>query len=176
MAAWLHSKIPLDDDVRAALGQSFQATTASVVRATFVAAAVQSALMFLGFVVLGVPSAFLAGGATFLAAMIPLVGSAPVWISGAIYLWLQGSVVKMVILAVIGLFIGVVDNVVRPAVLKEGGDMHPLVSLVAIFGGIKSFGMIGVFFGTCADCTTDYPAGNLAGDSAAIFVGDGYRD
>jgi predicted PurR-regulated permease PerM len=46
-----------------------------------------------------------------------------------------------------GVVTGLDDNFVRPIVLKGRGEMHPLVSLVAIFGGLQMFGFFGVFFG-----------------------------
>jgi predicted PurR-regulated permease PerM len=47
----------------------------------------------------------------------------------------------------IAIFTSVIDNVVRAMVLKGRGDMHPLVALIAVFGGIQMFGILGVFFG-----------------------------
>jgi predicted PurR-regulated permease PerM len=76
-----------------------------------------------------------------------MIGSAPVWLAGALYLYLKGSVVKCVMMVGFGLITGVVDNFVRPLVLKGRGGMHPLVSLIAIFGGIQIFGIAGVFLG-----------------------------
>jgi predicted PurR-regulated permease PerM len=144
---WLNDKIPLDWDVRARLYRSFQDTAISVIWATLAAAAVQAALMFGGYLVLGVPAAFLAAGATFIFAWIPILGSTPVWVAGAIYLFSQGKSTQAVIMIVLGLFTSVIDNYIRPMVLKGRGDIHPLVSLVAIFGGINMFGVMGVFVG-----------------------------
>jgi predicted PurR-regulated permease PerM len=48
---------------------------------------------------------------------------------------------------VIGLLVGVSDNIVRSFVLQGRDEMHPLVSLVAMFGGIAMFGIVGVFIG-----------------------------
>jgi predicted PurR-regulated permease PerM len=75
------------------------------------------------------------------------VGSVPVWVVGAIYLYMKGSIGKVVAMVVLGLFTGVIDNFVRPLVLKGRSEMHPLVALVAIFGGINWFGITGVFVG-----------------------------
>lgn len=47
----------------------------------------------------------------------------------------------------VGALTGLSDNLVYPLVLKGRGEMHPLVSLVAIFGGISMFGIFGVFVG-----------------------------
>lgn len=144
---WLNDKIPLDWDVRNRLYTSFEETTVSVIWATFAAAGAQAAIMFATFLILKVPGAFLAGGATFIFAWIPLLGSAPVWIAGAIYLFVQGKITALMVMVALGLFTGVVDNYIRPLVLKGKSDLHPLVSLVAIFGGIEMFGIFGVLIG-----------------------------
>jgi predicted PurR-regulated permease PerM len=47
----------------------------------------------------------------------------------------------------IGALAGVADNIVRPLFLRGQANMHPLISLLSIFGGINLFGMIGVFVG-----------------------------
>ena len=49
-----------------------------------------------------------------------------------------------VVLAVV---VGISDNITRPLVLRGRDEMHPLVGLVSIFGGIAMFGLMGVFIG-----------------------------
>ena len=111
------------------------------------AAATQAGIMLLAFGILSIPAAFLAGGATFIFAWVPLLGSFPVWGSGILYLVMQGSYIKAIVLLGIGAFTSIIDNFVRPLVLKGRSEMHPMVSLIAIFGGIEMFGVIGVFLG-----------------------------
>ncbi len=144
---WILRCIPFDVDVGAKLARSFKDTAISTIWATLAAASAQSALMLFSFLALFIPAAFLAAGATFILAWIPLVGSSPVWIAGVIYLYSQQLFVKMGILIGCGLIIGIVDNFIRPLVLKGRSKMHPLVSLVAIFGGLKMFGILGVIVG-----------------------------
>lgn len=144
---FLHDKIPLDWDVRAKLYHSFKTTAVSVIWATIAAAAVQAAVMFIAYMILGVPGAFLAGGATFIFAWFPFIGSIPVALVGVIYLYTQDHKAAMIAMMIIGVFTGVIDNYVRPLVLKGRDEVHPLVSLVAIFGGIAMFGIVGVFVG-----------------------------
>lgn len=144
---WLADKIPLDEDVRSELKQSFKNTAISVIWANVAAAATQAAVLMLGFLLLGVPGSFLAGGATFILAWIPMAGTVPVWLAGAVYLYSNGDVVRTVLMVSVGLVAGIADNFVRPLILKGRSDMHPLVSLVAIFGGINLFGIAGAFVG-----------------------------
>jgi len=145
--AWASEKLPLDRDIRILMIDSFRSTVVSTIWATLAAAVAQSIIILLAFAILQVPAAFLAGGATFILAWIPLVGSFPVWVTGAIYLYVKGAIGKMAVMILFGLVASVTDNFVRPLVLKGRGSMHPLVSLIAIFGGIHMFGILGVFVG-----------------------------
>lgn len=144
---WSGSKIPLDGTIKGRLMKALSDTTISTIWATLAAASAQSAVMLFSFLILGVPAAFLASAATLIFSWIPMVGSSPVWIAGAIYLAIKGSTVKVILMVILGLITGVVDNIIRPLVLQGRGEMHPLVSLVAIFGGINLFGLLGVFIG-----------------------------
>ena len=144
---WMSDKIPIAADVRGQVGQVCQETAISVIWATLAAAAAQSVVMLLTYLLLGVPAAFVAAGAAFLCAWIPLVGSSPVWLVGALYLSAQHALVKALPMVVSGLLAGILDNVVRALLLKGRSKMHPLVSLVAIFGGIEMFGILGIFLG-----------------------------
>lgn len=144
---WVTNKLPLDSDVRIKLAESFKNTAASVIWATLAAASAQSAVIWVGYLILGVPAAFLAAGATFIFAWIPIIGCTPVWVIGALYLYFQGMIWKAIFMVAFGLVAGVIDNFIRPMVLKGRSRMHPLVSLVAIFGGISMFGIMGVFVG-----------------------------
>lgn len=144
---WMNDKLPLDRDVRTHLFKAFRDTTIGTIWATLAASTVQTAIMFVAFLVLGTPGAFFAAGATFILTWIPLIGSTPVWVGGCIYLWANAMTTKAVLMLAFGLFCGVSDNFVRPWVLKGRSDMHPLVSLVSIFGGMQLFGLFGVFFG-----------------------------
>jgi predicted PurR-regulated permease PerM len=145
--SWIYQRMPLDADVRKKVAKTFSDTTVSVILATLAAAAVQAAIMLVAFFVLSLPAIFLATTATFILAWIPIVGSTPVWVAAALYLYSQGLVVKAVLMLIFGIITGVSDNLVRPLILQGRSNMHPLVSLVGIFGGIGIFGIIGVFIG-----------------------------
>ncbi|OGS11963.1 MAG: hypothetical protein A2285_09430 [Elusimicrobia bacterium RIFOXYA12_FULL_57_11] len=144
---WAMDKAQLERTLRARLGKSFKDTVASTVWATSAAAAAQAVIVMLGFLLLGVPGVFLASGATFIFAWIPILGSLPVCLAGAVYLYFKGSIIQVVFMGVVAVGAGLIDNVVRPIVLKGHGDMHPLLALVAIFSGIGMFGILGVIFG-----------------------------
>lgn len=144
--AWVGAKLPLSAQIRRMLVASFRSATRAVMLASLAAAAAQSVLVGVGFWALGVPLALLAAGITFVLGWVPQLATV-VWASGAIYLYAQGHPVKAVILVVIGIAIGLVDNVARALVLGGQEAMHPMVSIVAVLGGIATFGASGVFIG-----------------------------
>lgn len=144
---WTMNKIPMEHDVRLELIESFKDTAISTAWASLATSAVQTLFIVLGFLILGVPGAFIAGGISFILSWTPVIGTVPVWLSAAIYLFTQDRAAKAFGMIGVGVLIAVTDHLVRPWILKGRGDMHPLVSLVFIFGGIEAFGIFGVFVG-----------------------------
>jgi predicted PurR-regulated permease PerM len=144
---WLLGLGAFDRQVQARLVESFRDTAISAVLAGLAAAASQSVLIVAGFLLLAVPGAFLAGGVTFICAWIPALGTVPASLAGLLYLYAQGEGVKMGLMLALALAASLVDNLIRPYVLKGRADMHPLFGLIAIIGGISMFGMLGVFIG-----------------------------
>jgi predicted PurR-regulated permease PerM len=113
-----------------------------------VIAVIQGALCALMFWILGIPSAALWGAVTALTSVLPLVGSAAVWVPGAIYLVAIGRWPAAIVLAVWGgLVVGSVDNFVRPRLVGERVGLSELVTFFALLGGLRVFGLVGVVMG-----------------------------
>lgn len=144
---WLSGKVPISAHIRELLATGFEVATNAVVLASLAAAGAQALILLVAFWVLGVPAALLGAGLAFVLAWIPPVGPMPIWASAAFYLYTQGSPTRALIMVGVGVGVGVVDNVVRPLVLRGREEMHPMVGLLAILGGIASFGVPGVFIG-----------------------------
>ena len=111
----------------------------------------QGILAGIGFWVLGLPSPVLWGMVTALFSLVPIIGSAAVWGPAAIVLAVGGHWVKALIL--LGWGAGVVsqaDNVVRPYVISERANLNTLAVFFALLGGVKAFGLIGLFVGPVA--------------------------
>ena len=144
---WILAKAPLSSDARRELVRSFRNSAVSVIWATVAVALIEAAIIAIAFVILGIPGVFLASGATFILSWIPFVHSTPVAAAAMIYLYLQGQTGKLAVMAVFAALAGLADQVTRAVVLKGRQDMHPLLGLLAILGGIRVFGLLGVFVG-----------------------------
>ncbi len=98
--------------------------------------------------IVGMPSSLLLGLAAGFASIIPVVGSALVWGPVAIYLLVSGALWKGVFLLIWGtVVVSSVDNVLRPWVVAGRVELHPLVLLFFILGGVEAFGFLGSFLG-----------------------------
>jgi predicted PurR-regulated permease PerM len=111
----------------------------------------QGTLTGIIFLALGLPSPVLWGSGAALFSMIPLVGPAIIWAPAALILAIAGSWGKAAILAAFGAgVISLADNFIRPYVISERVNLHPLLVFVALLGGAQAFGVLGLFIGPAA--------------------------
>jgi len=111
-------------------------------------AVIQGVLGGLTFLLLGVDGAALWGGLMAVLSTLPAVGAPLVWAAAAIWLAVSGSLVKGIVLALVGLLVlGNVDNVVRPLLLSGSARMSTLVLIISLLGGVGAFGFIGIVLG-----------------------------
>lgn len=111
-------------------------------------ALVQGVVAYVGYLVFGVPSPLFWGVVTCLATVIPIVGTALVWLPLTGYLALTGAWGQAVGLAAFGTVVVThVDNVVRFVMQKRMADTHPLITIFGVFIGLSLFGFMGVIFG-----------------------------
>ena len=108
----------------------------------------QGLLVGIAFRIVDVPSSLLLGLAAAFASVIPVVGSAIVWGSAAIYFLVTGSIGKGIFLLLWGtIVVSSIDNIIRPWVVSGRVQLHPMVLLFFIFGGVEAFGFLGLFLG-----------------------------
>lgn len=148
IAALMHLS-PLDDKYESQLLAEFGTLSRAVVMAMLLAAVAQGLLAGVGYYVAGFTSVFLLMVITTLFAMIPFVGAASIW--GSCCLWLllyEDRTTAAALLAVYGtLVVSTVDNIIKPMVLHGRSNLHPLLALLSVLGGVQALGPIGIFVG-----------------------------
>lgn len=142
------------------------------VTSSFVAAAVHGALGGLALGVAGIGAPIFWGVMMGFLSLIPVFGSALIWIPASIGLILGGHVVRGILLAAFcAIVVGSVDNVVRPWFISGRAEMSGLVVFISVLGGISVFGMLGAVLGpivvaTAASLLELYAPGAGAGNTA----------
>jgi predicted PurR-regulated permease PerM len=108
----------------------------------------QGILAMIGFTLFGLPSPLFWGTMLIFGAMIPGIGSPLVWIPCATYILFANSFWQGLGMFLYGTFIiSVSDNIIKPILLRETAQIHPLLAFFAILGGVLSFGAVGFLVG-----------------------------
>lgn len=140
---------PLDDEHEVALVDEFANVSRAVVVATLLSALAQGVLAGIGFYFAGLDSIFLLTLLSAVLAMVPFVGAAAVWVPCAFYLYFFNNDLPAAIgLAVYGFaVISMADNFIKPYVLHGTSNLHPLLALLSVLGGVTALGPIGILIG-----------------------------
>lgn len=140
--------IPMGNIRERKLFHRFAQVSKATLKGTLVVAAVQGIIGGITFAILGVPAALLCGVAMILLALLPVGGSAIVWLPTAIIFIAQGQVGKGIALILVGaLIIGLVDNLLRPLLVGRDTEMPDYLVLISTLGGITAFGLSGFVVG-----------------------------
>lgn len=143
--------IPFSSQNSALLKRRFKDVTVSTLIGTFATATVQGVCVGAAFWAAGLSNAVFWGVVTVIVAILPVVGSGLVWLPGVAVLALEGRYVAAVLLAVWGLVaVGNVDNIIRPWVFRRYAHIHPFITVIGAFAGIKYFGLLGLLIGPLA--------------------------
>ena len=140
---------PLDDRYELELLAQFDRISRAIVLATFLSALLQGLVAGIGYYFAGMPSLILLTALTATFALVPFVGPAIVWVPVCFYLAIyEERTLAAGLLAVWGmLVVSTVDNLVKVFVLHGQSQLHPLLGLLSVLGGIQSLGPIGILVG-----------------------------
>lgn len=123
-------------------------TVHATVYGTLAVAVVQGTLGGLMFWWLGLPAPLLWGLVMGLLAVVPVLGAFVIWIPAAVFLLLDGSVWKALLLTVWGaIVVGGIDNLLYPILVGSRLKMHTVIAFVSIVGGLIVFGPSGLILG-----------------------------
>jgi predicted PurR-regulated permease PerM len=110
-------------------------------------ALVQALASILGLMVAGVPYAFVLGAVSFFLMIIPNAGTL-LWLPIAAWMFFTGEVGWAIFISLwFSLFVGTIDNWLRPILISREVELPFVLIVFGIFGGLLAFGFIGVFIG-----------------------------
>lgn len=123
-------------------------TVKGVLQSMIIVPLAQGTVAFFGFWALGVPAPLLWSAMVVFASLIPLIGSPLAWVPAAAYLFLAVSPTRGLVMFLYGTFvICMVDNVVKPIILKGAAQIHTMLGFLSILGGLYAFGPKGLIVG-----------------------------
>lgn len=170
MISYLLKILPLNKNLSHQLLDKSNAAIRATIRGNFLVAAIQGTVGGIIFYFLGVSSPILLAVLMMLATLIPVAGSALVWLPVALYLLLNGDYTKGIVVVASGvLIIGLIDNVLRPIFVGGETKLPDYIVLFTTVGGISLFGFEGFVIGPLA-ASIAYVFWNVLREQEAVEI------
>jgi len=144
--------LPTDAAERHALRSHLRAMLSSIFRGSLLCALIQGFVGGVGWAIVGLPSPALAGAAMAILSLLPIGGTAIIWLPGSLWLWSRDRTGAAIVLFLWGAVLTsfVADNVLKPLLIRGSEGLNTLVVFLGVFGGLAAFGLLGIFIGPIA--------------------------
>lgn len=140
--------LPVKSDYMDILTNKFTVITRNLFSGYILVALYQGIISFIIMLIFKVKGALLFSVILMFASFIPIFGASIVWLPVGIAMCMTVSVFKGILFIVIcGFCVSFLDNFLRPLLLKDRINIHPLIIFFSILGGLKVFGMNGLILG-----------------------------
>ena len=140
--------IPIRREYLTTLTTKFMDITRNLFLGYIMVALMQSTVAFVLFTIFGVNGALVFAVITFVLVFVPMIGAMTIWLPLGIMMIASGDIATGILFMILSsVFISGIDNILRPIFLKDRIQLHPLVILFAILGGLAVFGFNGLVLG-----------------------------
>lgn len=139
---------PLDDKYDDQIFTKIKQTINSTTQGVILIAIVQGLLSGFGMWIFGIPNPTLWGSISAIVSLVPGLGTMITFVPAIIYMFISGNTPHAFGLLLWGtLIVGLIDNFLTPYLYSRGVEIHQLIMLFAVLGGLIVFGPIGFIFG-----------------------------
>jgi len=139
---------PLPSLYEADLFERIAVMSKAIMVGVFLTAILQGAVGGIGFMIGGISNPIFWGTAMAFFSLVPIFGTAIIWVPAAIILAIMGQYGSAIFILIWGaLVIGLVDNLARPYLIGGKANTYPLLTFFVVMGGIWTLGLQGVVIG-----------------------------
>jgi predicted PurR-regulated permease PerM len=150
-AGWLMNLkefIPFNKERKEKLVRRIKDVTQGVLYGQIFVALLQGAFGGLGFFFVGISNPVFWGFIMAILAFIPVVGTGLVWVPAGIIEIINHNVLGGIFIFVFGfIMIAGIDNFLKPKIISGKANIHPIVAMIGVLGGLKAFGLFGIIIG-----------------------------
>lgn len=148
MEKYLYDILPFDEENKREVVHETKLIVTSNAIGIPLLGMIQGVIAMGGYYVFNTPSPIFFGFLTCIATILPVIGTAIVWVPIVIYLAAIGEWGNAIgLLAYGSLIITQIDNLIRFMLQKKMADIHPLITIFGVVIGFSLFGFMGVIFG-----------------------------
>jgi len=144
----LRELAPMHEEDKDAVFETLRSTLSSVMRGMMLTAFLQAVTIGLGLLIFGVPYWIFLSLACVPAGLLPIGGTALIWVPAAGYLvYAVGWSPAIGLLIWCGIAVVVIDNFIKPLAMQHGTHLSTLALFLGIMGGLEVYGPLGLFAG-----------------------------
>ena len=148
LVAWLHDVLPMQEAHRDLLFHEVGVVVQAVMYGQVLTALIQAMIAAFGFWLFGVPNVAFWSVVTFILGLLPIIGPPLVWMPWGIYFLIIGRTFDGIgLLAYSAILVSTIDNIIRPRLIGSRAQVHPVVVLLGVLGGLVVFGFSGFLLG-----------------------------
>lgn len=148
LVARIGAMSPLPSFYEGELFRKIAAMVKAILVGVFLTAIIQGIFGGVGFAIAGISSPFFWATAMAFFSLVPLVGTAIIWVPASVILFILGDYWQCVFIFIWGLLVvGSIDNFVRPYLIGGKAHTYPLLTFFVILGGIWKWGLKGIIIG-----------------------------
>lgn len=149
IVAYIKKILPLKQKEEEMIVKQFDDTIYAMIYGTILISILEGIAATIGFYLFGVPMPVLWGAVTALLAMFPYIGPGIVWIPAVFYKYMTGDVTNAIGLAIFSIVVITVflDLILKSKWIANKANVHPIIILLGILGGINVFGLFGIIMG-----------------------------
>ncbi|MCX7998879.1 MAG: AI-2E family transporter [Leptospiraceae bacterium] len=149
---FLIEQLPLSEEIKVKIGYRVLDAVKAVFKGNLLISLLQGFVLGIILWILQIPNPVLYGSIGAFFSLIPIIGTAVVWLPAGLYLGLiEGKWINAIFLMsfAFGSYL-ILENFVKPYLLDKKLNLHPFLLFLALLGGIKEFGIIGLVIGPVA--------------------------
>ena len=147
----IRASSPLPEAYETEIIRTIRGVTYATFYGSLLTAVVHGFAACLLFLILGLPAPLFWGAIVSLVSLVPLVGAALVWVPWAVYLMLAGATTRGFVMLVLGMLTAIlIENVLKPMLIRGKTNIHPLLVFLGVLGGLQAFGFLGIVLGPLA--------------------------
>ena len=139
--------LPLDKKKKELYFNEFRNVAYSVVYGSVLTGIIIGILFGIGFYIFQVESPIILAFIVMILVILPIVGSALVWLPISVLKMINGDTTNGIGLIIYGVILSLLANLLSYRIMSKKAKLHPALTVIGVIGGLKFFGFIGVIFG-----------------------------
>ena len=149
MEAFLINAIPFPRIFEEKIGRRISQAIEVIIKGNLFISFLQGMFIYVLLLIAGINNPFLYASVAAIFSLIPIIGTSVVYLPAGIYLFIfenSPGIAIFIVVAGLSAYL-LLENIIKPKLLDQQLNIHPLILFLSLIGGIQEFGIAGLIIG-----------------------------